>query len=62
MLTGSSAAGSIDRESRLRSFDEATARQAGRGLVLVGPHIGAFDFFMLTIAARGYQVQRVSIR
>jgi KDO2-lipid IV(A) lauroyltransferase len=36
------------------------ARGLGRGLVLVGPHIGAFDFFMLTIAARGYPVHAIS--
>jgi len=36
------------------------ARGAGRGLVLVGPHIGAFDFFMLTIAARGYPIHAIS--
>ena len=37
-----------------------TARDLGRGLVLVGPHIGAFDFFLLTIAAHGYQVHAIS--
>jgi KDO2-lipid IV(A) lauroyltransferase len=26
----------------------------GRGLILVGPHISAFDFFLLTVGARGY--------
>lgn len=36
------------------------ARGSGRGLVLVGPHIGAFDFFMLTIAAHGYPVFAIS--
>jgi lauroyl/myristoyl acyltransferase len=36
------------------------ARDHGRGLVLVGPHIGAFDFFMLTIAARGYPLHAIS--
>jgi KDO2-lipid IV(A) lauroyltransferase len=36
------------------------ARAGGRGLVLVGPHIGAFDFFSLTIAARGYPVHAIS--
>ncbi len=36
------------------------ARGLGRGLVLVGPHIGAFDFFLLTIAARGYPVHAIS--
>jgi KDO2-lipid IV(A) lauroyltransferase len=36
------------------------ARGLGRGLVLVGPHIGAFDFFMLTIAARGYPLHAIS--
>lgn len=38
----------------------ATASEAGRGLVLVGPHISAFDFFMLTIAARGYRILAIS--
>jgi lauroyl/myristoyl acyltransferase len=36
------------------------ARRAGRGLVLVGPHVSAFDFFLLTIAARGYPMQAIS--
>jgi lauroyl/myristoyl acyltransferase len=36
------------------------ARAGGRGLVLVGPHIGAFDFFSLTIAARGYSVHAIT--
>jgi len=36
------------------------ARGRGRGLVLVGPHIGAFDFFLLTIAARGVPVHAIS--
>lgn len=36
------------------------ARHAGRGLVLVGPHVSAFDFFLLTIAARGYPMQAIS--
>jgi KDO2-lipid IV(A) lauroyltransferase len=36
------------------------ARGLGRGLVLVGPHIGAFDFFLLTVGARGYPVHAIS--
>jgi lauroyl/myristoyl acyltransferase len=37
-----------------------SARGDGRGLILVGPHIAAFDFFMLTIAARGYPIHAIS--
>ncbi|MCX6072244.1 MAG: lysophospholipid acyltransferase family protein [Chloroflexi bacterium] len=56
------------REALLRGCDISpelvqrieSARGQGRGLVLVGPHIGAFDFFMLTIAARGYPVHAIS--
>ncbi len=33
---------------------------SGRGLVLVGPHVSAFDFFLLTIAARGFPMQALS--
>jgi lauroyl/myristoyl acyltransferase len=42
----------------VRKIEEA--RGLGRGLVLVGPHIGAFDFFLLTIGARGYSVHAIS--
>lgn len=38
----------------------AFARDSGRGLVLVGPHVSAFDFFLLTIAARGFPMQALS--
>lgn len=37
-----------------------SARSLGRGLMLVGPHVSAFDFFLLTIAARGYPLQAIS--
>lgn len=39
-------------------MDTALAR--GRGLILVGPHISAFDFFLLTVGARGYSAQGLS--
>lgn len=56
------------REALMRGCDLSSelverierARGLGRGLVLVGPHIGAFDFFLLTIAARGYPVHAIS--
>ena len=37
-----------------------TAMERGRGLILVGPHISAFDFFLLTVGARGYSAQALS--
>ena len=56
------------REALMRGCDLSSelverierARGLGRGLVLVGPHIGAFDLFLLTIAARGYPVHAIS--
>jgi lauroyl/myristoyl acyltransferase len=56
------------REALMRGCDVAPAmiarieraRGQGRGLILVGPHIGAFDFFMLTIAARGYPLHAIT--
>lgn len=39
-------------------IDTALAR--GRGLILVGPHLSAFDFFLLTVGARGYAAQALS--
>lgn len=38
----------------------AYARHSMRGLVLVGPHLSAFDFFILTIAAHGYPMQALT--
>lgn len=38
----------------------ACARGSRRGLVLVGPHLSAFDFFLLTIAAHGYPMQALT--
>jgi lauroyl/myristoyl acyltransferase len=37
-----------------------TALERGRGLILVGPHISAFDFFLLTVGSRGYSAQALS--
>lgn len=37
-----------------------TALERRRGLILVGPHISAFDFFLLTVGARGYSGQALS--
>ena len=56
------------REALMRGCDVAPelieriaiARDSGRGLVLVGPHVSAFDFFLLTIAARGFPMQALS--
>jgi KDO2-lipid IV(A) lauroyltransferase len=53
------------REELMRGCDVAPelferigiARDSGRGLVLVGPHVSAFD---LTIAARGFPMQALS--